>query len=67
MTDRFELEQDIMNCWNVVEDIKTIYDRVDYDDADKVMNALLGLQTIYQMKFEDLWETFEKLVIDRQV
>lgn len=67
MTDRFDLEQDIMNCWNVVEDIKTIYDRIDYTDQDQVMNSLLGLQTLYQMKFEKMWETFEKLVIDRHI
>lgn len=67
MTDRFDLEQDIMNCWNVVEDIKTIYDRLDYTDQDQVMNSLLGLQTLYQMKFEKMWETFEQLIIDKKL
>lgn len=67
MTDRFELEQDIMNCWNVVEDIKTIYDRIDYTDQDQVMNSLLGLQTLYQMKFEKMWETFEQLIVDKKL
>lgn len=67
MTDRFDLEQDIMNCWNVVEDIKTIYDRIDYTDQDQVMNSLLGLQTLYQMKFEKMWETFEKLIVDKKL
>lgn len=67
MTDRFELEQDIMNCWNVVEDIKTIYDRLDYTDQDQVMNSLLGLQTLYQMKFEKMWETFEQLIVDKKL
>ena len=67
MTDRFDLEQDIMNCWNVVEDIQTIYDRLDYADQDQVMNSLLGLQTLYQMKFEKMWETFEKVIIDKKL
>ena len=67
MTDRFDLEQDIMNCWNIVEDMKTIYDMLDYTDQDKVMNSLLGLQTLYQMKFEKLWATFEQVVIDKQI
>lgn len=67
MTDRFDLEQDIMNCWNIVEDMKTIYDRLDYTDQDQVMNSLLGLQTLYQMKFEKLWATFEQVVIDRKI
>jgi hypothetical protein len=29
---------------------------------DEISNYLLGLETIYQVKFERLFETFEKLV-----
>lgn len=63
--DRFDLETDIMNCWSVIEDIKELnrcmLDRRKMTD-DEVSNYLLGLQTIYQVKFERLFETFEKLV-----
>lgn len=64
--DRFDLEQDIMECWSVVEDIKTLSWR--YSDAsppmseDDLMNYLLGLQTIYQIKFEKLFDTFEQCI-----
>ena len=27
MKNRFDLEQEIMNCWGVVEDIDTVYQR----------------------------------------
>jgi len=63
--DRFDLETDIMNCWSIVDDIKelqrSMLDRRKMTD-DEVSNYLLGLQTIYQVKFERLFETFEKLV-----
>jgi hypothetical protein len=62
---RFDLEQDIMNCWSVVDDIKELnrcmLDRRKMTD-DEVGNYLLGLETIYQVKFERLFETFEMLI-----
>jgi hypothetical protein len=63
--DRFDLETDIMNCWSIVEDIKELnrcmLDRRKLTE-DEISNYLLGLETIYQVKFERLFETFEKLV-----
>jgi hypothetical protein len=63
--DRFDLESDIMNCWSIVEDIKELnrcmLDRRKMTE-DEISNYLLGLETIYQVKFERLFETFEKLV-----
>lgn len=63
--DRFDLEQDIMNCWSVVDDIKELnrcmLDRRKLTE-DEVSNYLLGLETIYQVKFERLFETFEMLI-----
>lgn len=66
MNNRFDLEQAILSCWNIVEDIETIYhtDRL-YSDTDEMMNALLGLKTIYHLKFEKLFEVFEEVVVSR--
>jgi hypothetical protein len=63
--DRFDLEQDIMNCWQVVEDIKTLTKR--YLDGpvmsqDEVANVLIGLESLYQIKFEQLFGTFEQCI-----
>lgn len=63
--DIFDLEQEIMKAWNVVEDLK---DTVHFlhtwqNDAlhpeDKRDNLLLGMAALYQMRFERLWECFE--------
>lgn len=65
--DRFDLESDIMNCWSIVEDIKELnrcmLDRRKMTE-DEISNYLLGLETIYQVKFERLFETFEMLIKD---
>lgn len=64
MTDRFDLEQDIMKCWNVTDDINLVYKNVMENDmtTDDIANALLGLKTLYEMKFEELFRDFETLV-----
>jgi hypothetical protein len=69
MTDRFDLEQQIMSCWNVVEDIKMVQEMTDLRKVseDELANALLGLQTLYQMKFEVLFNTFEKMIQEQQL
>ena len=69
MTDRFDLEQNIMKCWNVTDDIDMVYSNVmDRDmSKDEIANALLGLQTLYNMKFEELWENFEQLIKDKKL
>lgn len=70
MTDRFDLEQQIMNCWSVVDDIKTLHKQF-MDNGpmteDQVSNYLLGLETIYQVKFEHLFEIFEQLIKDKKI
>lgn len=63
--DIFDFEQQIMECWNVTKDIDTVY-RSLYEqpviDNDQFGNAMLGLHTLYEMKFNELWNQFEKLV-----
>jgi len=64
MTDRFDLEQQIMECWNVTKDIQllreTISNKIVTQDFQE--NFLLGLETIYEAKFEKLWDTFERCI-----
>ena len=70
MTDRFDLEQGIMKCWNVTEDIDLIYRNVlDGPEmtTDEISNALLGIKTLYEMKFNELFNTFEQLVHDKKI
>lgn len=69
MTDRFDLEQEIMNCWSVVEDVKALRETISNNlvTQDFQENYLLGLETIYQVKFEKLWATFEQCIKAKQI
>ena len=63
MKTRFDLEQDIMSCWNVVEDIDMVAEK--YCEDDDVCNVLLAIKHLYQLKFEKLFGTFEECVKER--
>ena len=65
MTNKMQdLEQHIMECWQLVDDVKLLYEQVmDKDlhkDQDRLANALLGLYTIYGMKFEQAFNIYEE-------
>lgn len=64
----FDLEQDIMNCWTVIDDVKCAVEHFSENEKfkgftseqlDDIMNLLLGIQHVYDMRFQKLWNTFE--------
>ena len=64
MKDRFDFEQDIYQCWHIIDDLKQLTEMVLDRDAstDDIANVLLGLQTLYDDRFEQLLENFESLL-----
>ena len=60
--DRFDLEEAIMKAWRTSDDIKALYTSAERMDEDQMMNALLGLEIFAEMRFDELWNTFEKCV-----
>lgn len=65
MSNVTNLEQEILAAWNVVEDIKTVYENVLNNESmtkDDIANVLLGLSILYGMKFQKAFDTFEALV-----
>lgn len=64
MKDRFDLEQEIMQCWGIIEDIELLREKALDGETeltnDELDNFLLGLKTLYSAKFERLFNTFEQ-------
>ena len=62
--DRFEMETQIMSCWNITTDLKDLTEGVlEYDmSQDQIANALMGIQELYEIRFDKLFRTFEQLV-----
>ena len=59
---RFDMEQEIMQAWQVLDDIKMLSAResTTQEDWDAVTR-------LYQIRFETLFETFEQLIKDRVI
>jgi len=68
--DRFVLEQNVMNCWEIIEDLDLLADSIinsdkyslGPEDEDRVVNKLTGIKELYEMRFDRLWDTFEDMV-----
>jgi len=74
MTDRFDLEQEIMHCWNICEDIRLLNKYVlegtpegEEFSKDRIANYLLGLETVYELKFQELWNSFSLTIKTNQI
>jgi hypothetical protein len=62
---QFDLEQGILNCWNICEDMKIVADYVmntSSIDRDKLANIMIGLSDMYQLKFEKTFSDFEETI-----
>jgi len=59
--DRFDFEQGIMQCWNMVDDVKLLAKR-GAGSAD-----FEALASVYHHKFEELFAQFENGVHERKI
>ena len=63
----FDLEQQIMDCWKVTDDIELIANHlvreldVDAITADTIVNKYFSVKELYEIKFDQMWKTFEKV------
>jgi len=65
--DRFDFEQQIMACWNVTSDIRTVTEYLldaplEAGREDKIANMLMGMEALYEAKFNKLFLQFESLI-----
>ncbi len=69
-TNRFDLEQEILNCWRVVDDLKILYENVLENstlDRDEVANILIGLSQLYEMRFDKTFRIFEECIANKKI
>lgn len=58
---RFDLEQEILECWNITKDLDTLLSMFNRDyTEDELLNIIIGMKTLYNRKFELLFDTFEE-------
>lgn len=61
---RFELEQRIFHCWNLVDDINVVVEASKAEEltAEQLPKLLEGLAEFYTLKFQRLQRTFEEYI-----
>ena len=68
MTDRFVLEEEIMECWGVVDTMKLLLsDEFQNSTEDVKMNVIVGVIDLYDLKFQKLQATMEHLIAEKKL
>ena len=62
MSAQFDLEQDILRCWNIVEDLGEIIDDIESGvvEIHEAVAALRAYQKVYQRRFDRCFRSFEQ-------
>jgi hypothetical protein len=58
---QFDLEQEIMHCWNITTDLNCLLEEICEGEMtnDRIANILLGMKELYEIKFNKMFGTFE--------
>tara|TARA_R110000868_G_scaffold291240_6_gene551667 strand:- start:41 stop:247 length:207 start_codon:yes stop_codon:yes gene_type:complete len=66
MVKLYDLEEKIMDCWSVCNDLETVYQQIGDGEReptpDELMNTLMGMQQLYNWKFEQLFSKYEDVL-----
>ena len=66
MRNLYDLEAPLMDCWNICNDLETVFRQVGDGDRDlthdELMNALIGMRQLYDWKFEQLLNKYEQVM-----
>jgi hypothetical protein len=66
----FDLEQQLLDCWRVTDDIKLItkhfvedpvWEEMDPKVSDALMSKYFAIKELYELKFDEMWHTFESV------
>jgi hypothetical protein len=62
--DRFKFEQELVQLSSTEDDLDILIENVieETRDADEISNALIGIQTLFKMRYQRMFNTFEALV-----
>ena len=65
--DRINLENEIMQCWRITDDLDVVANMIaDTDmspkDMDRLMNVVIGMKELYNVRFSEMFTTFEDMI-----
>lgn len=63
MSNRFDLEQNIIKAWGIIDDLKDVTHDKELVEVEKIKMLI----DFYDWRFEQLWATFEGMVHDKKL
>lgn len=69
MSNRFDLEQQIMHCWNIAGELDLLAEEVLKNKLsnDELATILSGLAKLYDLKFDQCFLTLEKCIANKEI
>lgn len=65
---RFDFEQQLLQTWNITEDIQSVINAIDRGvSKDQLFNLLIGIQALQDERCNKLWDMFEAGVRTRKI
>ena len=64
MSDRFDMEQQLLKCWDITQDLYLLAERYEHDD--ELSNFILGIKNVYELRHDKLWQLFEEVVVSKE-
>ncbi len=64
---RFDLEQAILGCWHITDDINDIANSLEHLTPEQLSVALRGLREIYEIKFDKAFRLYEEALKRNQL
>ena len=66
---RFDFEQEIFAAWQIVDDLNLLHEAVLEKDLtrDEISCTVMGLEHLYNLKFQRLMSTFEELIKSKKL
>jgi hypothetical protein len=61
------LHDSIMSAWHTVDDIRSLIKSAEGMNEDQMLNALLGLEIFADMRFNELFDTYENVMHNQRV
>ena len=59
--DRFDLEQQIIQCWSITDDLCVL------EEMEATIGDYVSLASVYEYKFKKLWKIFEDLTAAKKI
>ena len=70
MSEMYDLEPMIIDCWHVCDDLQVVFKQIGDGELDptqdQLMNTLMGMQQLYQWKFEQLFFKYEGVMREQR-